>query len=30
MVDEQRETLLTLTADIVGAHVSNNNVPVAD
>ncbi len=30
MADEQNETLLTLTADIVAAHVSNNNVALAD
>lgn len=30
MADAQNETLLTLTADIVAAHVSNNNVAVAD
>lgn len=30
MADAQNGTLLTLTADIVAAHVSNNNVAVAD
>ena len=30
MADAPSETLLTLTADIVAAHVSNNNVAVAD
>jgi predicted transcriptional regulator len=30
MVDETRENLLALTADIVAAHVSNNNVAIAD
>lgn len=30
MADAQNDTLLTLTADIVAAHVSNNNVAVAD
>jgi len=30
MADEQNDTLLTLTADIVAAHVSNNNVAFAD
>jgi predicted transcriptional regulator len=30
MADAQNETLLTLTADIVAAHVTNNNVPVSD
>jgi len=30
MTDETRETLLALTADIVAAHVGNNNVPVGD
>jgi predicted transcriptional regulator len=30
MADECAETLLTLTADIVAAHVSNNSVAVAD
>lgn len=29
-VDEFHETLITLTADIVAAHVSNNSVAVAD
>lgn len=28
--DENNETLITLTSDIVAAHVSNNNVAVAD
>lgn len=28
--DEHQETLITLTADIVSAHVSNNSVAVAD
>jgi len=28
--DEFRETLITLTADIVSAHVSNNSVAVSD
>jgi predicted transcriptional regulator len=27
---DMTETLITLTADIVSAHVSNNNVPVSD
>jgi len=27
---EMKETLITLTSDIVAAHVSNNDVPVAD
>ena len=27
---ELKETLITLTSDIVAAHVSNNDVPVAD
>ncbi|WP_033073482.1 MucR family transcriptional regulator [Sphingopyxis sp. MWB1] len=27
---EDRETLVTLTADIVAAHVSNNNVAISD
>jgi len=30
MADQTAETLLTLTADIVAAHVSNNTIPVAD
>lgn len=30
MTDEAPETLLTLTADIVSAHVSNNSVAVGD
>jgi len=30
MADETTETLLTLTADIVAAHVSNNSVAVGD
>lgn len=30
MADESTETLLTLTADIVAAHVSNNSVAVSD
>jgi predicted transcriptional regulator len=30
MADAQNETLLTLTADIVAAHVSNNNVAISD
>ncbi|WP_157215484.1 MucR family transcriptional regulator [Flavisphingomonas formosensis] len=30
MTDESKETLLALTADIVAAHVGNNNVPVGD
>ncbi len=30
MADETAETLLTLTADIVAAHVSNNSVSVGD
>lgn len=30
MIADQAETLLTLTADIVAAHVSNNSVSVAD
>ena len=30
MADERSDTLLTLTADIVAAHVANNSVPVAD
>jgi predicted transcriptional regulator len=30
MADGQDETLLTLTVDIVAAHVSNNSVAVAD
>lgn len=30
MADEGSETLLTLTADIVTAHVSNNQVPLGD
>lgn len=29
-VDEQDDTLITLTADIVAAHVSNNSVSVND
>jgi predicted transcriptional regulator len=28
--DEMKETLITLTSDIVAAHVSNNDVAVAD
>ena len=28
--DEMKETLITLTSDIVAAHVSNNDVTVAD
>lgn len=28
--DEMQETLITLTADIVAAHVSNNSVAVSD
>jgi predicted transcriptional regulator len=30
MADEDKEMLITLTADIVAAHVSNNSVAVAD
>ena len=30
MTDETKEALLALTADIVAAHVGNNNVPVGD
>lgn len=30
MAAESAETLLTLTADIVAAHVSNNTVPLAE
>src|SRR3546814_13872956 len=30
MAGAQNETLLTLTADIVAAHVSNNNVAVSE
>ncbi len=30
MTDERSETLITLTADIVAAHVANNNVAVSD
>lgn len=30
MADEMQETLVTLTADIVAAHVSNNSVAVSD
>jgi len=30
MSEDANETLLTLTADIVAAHVSNNNVPISD
>lgn len=30
MADDRNETLLTLTADIVAAHVSNNNVAASD
>ena len=30
MAEEVNETLLTLTADIVAAHVSNNSVAVSD
>ncbi len=30
MTDQRTETLVTLTADIVAAHVSNNNVAVSD
>lgn len=30
MADENQEALLTLTADIVAAHVSNNSVGIAD
>lgn len=30
MVDERNETLITLTADIVAAHVANNNVALSD
>lgn len=30
MHDETNEMLVTLTSDIVAAHVSNNNVPVED
>ena len=30
MSEERAETLLTLTADIVAAHVSHNNVPISD
>lgn len=30
MTDARDENLLALTADIVAAHVSNNNVTVAD
>lgn len=29
-VDDMRETLITLTSDIVAAHVSNNSVAVGD
>ena len=29
-IDEMQETLITLTADIVAAHVSNNSVAVSD
>lgn len=29
-MDENNETLITLTADIVSAHVSNNSVAVSD
>ena len=29
-IDEIQETLITLTADIVAAHVSNNSVAVSD
>jgi predicted transcriptional regulator len=29
-VDDMQETLVTLTADIVAAHVSNNSVAVSD
>lgn len=30
MSDDRTETLITLTADIVAAHVANNNVAVSD
>jgi predicted transcriptional regulator len=30
MTDERTETLITLTADIVAAHVANNSVAVSD
>jgi len=30
MADERDETLLTLTADIVAAHVANNRVTISD
>ncbi|WP_029625227.1 MucR family transcriptional regulator [Sphingomonas sp. PAMC 26605] len=30
VMDELQETLITLTADIVAAHVSNNSVAVSD
>jgi predicted transcriptional regulator len=30
MADDQDDTLITLTADIVAAHVSNNSVAVSD
>ena len=30
MNEAANETLMTLTADIVAAHVSNNNVPISD
>lgn len=30
MGDAQNETVLTLTADIVAAHVANNSVPASD
>lgn len=30
MAEDRNETLLTLTADIVAAHVSNNNVAASD
>ena len=30
MTDDRAETLLTLTADIVAAHVSHNNVSISD
>jgi predicted transcriptional regulator len=30
MAEERNETLITLTADIVAAHVANNNIAVSD
>ena len=30
MTDDRRDTLLTLTADIVASHVANNNISVSD